>query len=401
MNYVSTNTVEIHVHRDRTGDDHGTEFHPNTADGWIPTEVMIHNARSLSLSEGDDDDHLPTKMNLERNGFELLPQQHIDPTIDFLDSQQVWEMYYPHCEQILKDYFRSDGIIVEVRAFDHNIRINQRQTSTDGRKNELKSAGVAKTQTPLGMVHGDYTKDSGPRRLYDLGQPPKVNDVWKDRIRQPQQGEEQEEEKQQYASLFDPTLVQQALDGQYRFALINVWRNIDMEYPVQEFPLACMDAQQTMSDELRTLYIHYADRVGENYFVTTPTSSTRHPWYYYPEMTHDEVLLIKQWDSHGDFAQQQKKKEEEDGGDEGEEVKEDSHDRILPPIIQGEKNKETTKPSISTFCIHSAFVDPTSSTNILVSSLPTKNDSCIITSSSSSPRPRRSIEVRCALIWRG
>jgi hypothetical protein len=310
MNYVSPNTTEVHVRRDVTGDDHGTEFNQE-ADGWIPTQVMIQNARLVHQH-----------MTLERNGFDML--EKACPPVDFLDSQQVLDIYYPSCEQILKEYYGTDK--VHVRAFDHNIRINQPTN------NELKGAGAAKTQPPLGMVHGDYTMASGPRRLQDLGQPPKANDVWKNRLDQ--------------TPLLDPSMVEEALAGKRRFALINVWRNIDPEHPVQELPLACVDALSASKYDLRHLYIHYADRVGENYFVV-PSES--HDWYYYPQMTHTEAMLIKQWDSHGDLA-------------------------------QGDRDRDVNH---STFCIHSAFVDPTTSNSAA-------DHHCI---------PRKSIEVRCALIW--
>lgn len=308
MNYVSSNTTEVHVHRDLAGDDHGTEFNQE-ADGWTPTEVMIHNARLVA-------------MTLERNGFEI--REHVCPPVDFLDSQQVLDVYYPSCEGILKEYYGPGN--VEVRAFDHNIRINQPTNK------ELKGAGTAKTQPPLGMVHGDYSLDSGPRRLQDLGLPPKANDVWKDRLAQ--------------KSLLDPAMVEQALAGKRRFALINVWRNIDNDNPVQELPLACVDAMSASSSDLRHLYIHYADRLGENYFVV-PSKS--HRWYYFPAMTHNEAMLIKQWDSHGDLA-------------------------------RGERDCDVDH---ATFSIHSAFVDPTTPT----------------ADTNRSSIPRKSIEVRCALIW--
>jgi len=45
--------------------------------------------------------------------------------------------------------------------------------------------------------------------------------------------------------------------------------------------------------------IHHQDRVGENYFAKY---SSAHRWYYYPNMTRTEALLIKQRDSAGTLA---------------------------------------------------------------------------------------------------
>ena len=40
--------------------------------------------------------------------------------------------------------------------------------------------------------------------------------------------------------------------------------------------------------------IHYADRIGQNYFAAHHPD---HDWFYFPALTRDEALIIKQWDS--------------------------------------------------------------------------------------------------------
>lgn len=75
-----------------------------------------------------------------------------------------------------------------------------------------------------------------------------------------------------------------------RFAIINVWRNITAE-PVKTRPLALCDALSVHPDDLVVFEIHYANRIGENYFAKHRSD---HRWHYYPELTRDEALLIKQ-----------------------------------------------------------------------------------------------------------
>jgi hypothetical protein len=303
MNYVSANTEEVHLRRNMAGDDDGTEF--NEGANWIPEEVNVQNARGQGKT-------------LETNGFELVAEPIMSSTpVDFLNTEDVIDIYYPTCENLLKTHF-GKGVIV--KAFDHNIRINSS-------KDQLKGSGGAKTQAPVALVHGDYTMESGPKRLSDLGNPPKANDVLKQRL-----GE---------TPLLDPDTVGAALAGKRRFALINVWRNIDTNHPVEERPLACVDSLTVVQEDLRKLYIHYADRVGENYVAAF---RPQHNWCYFPRMTHDEAMLIKQWDSKGSFA-------------------------------LGEMGRANDR---ATFAIHSAFLDPTSP---------------------ETAPPRKSIEVRCALIW--
>jgi hypothetical protein len=302
MNYVTADTKELHVRRDLAGCDSIYE-----GATWDPVEVCVSNARGLSK-------------NLKENGFELLDAP-LDKNIDFLDSDSVIDEYYPICERLLKQVL-GPRQVATVKAFDHNIRI-----SSDTFGKELKGGGGSKAQVPLGMVHGDYTKTSAPKRFSQLGEPPKANDVLKSRLgTQP---------------LVDPSMMREAISGKRRFALMNVWRSIDKENPVGESPLACADAATVPDGGFRVLYIHYKDRVGENYFCA---HNPLHKWMYFPKMLHSEAMLIKQWDSYGDFAM----------------------------------GNDHTSGGISTFALHSAFMDPAN---------PQK------------ARPRQSIEVRCMVIW--
>jgi hypothetical protein len=299
MNYVTPDTVEVNVRRDVSGCDSVYE-----GVTWDPVDVSVENARDRTLT-------------LDENGFEL--QQDPIAQVDFLDTHSVITDYYPTCEQLLQRVLGPKAKVI--KAFDHNVRIS---SSSFGEK--LKGSTEAKAQVPLGMVHGDYTKISGPKRLADLAKPPKANDVLKEQL-----GD---------TPLLDPEMVEAATKGKRRFELINVWRCIDTKNPVQEFPLACVDAKTfDPTQSLKTLFIHYQDRVGENYFCS---HDPKQQWCYFPLMTCNEAMLIKQWDSFGALAQ-----DKADG-------------------------------TRSTFGIHSAFIDPTTPDNAA---------------------PRTSIEVRCAVIW--
>ena len=203
----------------------------------------------------------------------------------------------------------------KVVAFDHNVR------SDAGRTSGRRLRGGNQVQGPAPLVHGDYTAASAPRRLAQLAQAPKVNDVLKTAL-----------------PLLNQDLVQEALDGERRFAFINVWRPIST---VECKPLACCDAISVNADELITFSIHYADRVGENYFASHREA---HSWVYFPRMTPDEALIIKQWDSEGGLA----------------------------------KGKSDAEVRRATFALHSAFTDP---------------------SSPPSAKDRESIEVRLVLVY--
>ena len=64
-------------------------------------------------------------------------------------------------------------------------------------------------------------------------------------------------------------------------------------------------------EDLVVFEIHYADRIGENYFAK---HDARHRWVYWSAMTRDEALLIKQWDSAGELARSRGARADPDGG---------------------------------------------------------------------------------------
>jgi len=251
---------KVLARRDRDGSDAGRE--------GIDLEsraMAIHDARRLAD---------PDRRTLARNGFELLPRPMAKPGLDFLDHDQVVDAYYPDCAAIIREASGADLVV----AFDHNIR------SASGKKSQQRIKGGQQVQGPAQVVHGDYTLVSAPQRLRDLAKPPGRNDTFASRLKD---GE----------TLLDADRVERALAGG-RFAIINLWRNIADE-PVETHPLALCDAPSVNPADLVVFEIHYHDRIGENYFAK---HADDHQWYYYPRLTRDEALLIKQWDSAGALA---------------------------------------------------------------------------------------------------
>lgn len=224
-------------------------------------ELSVHNARVL----GDDE-----RRTCQANGFELLSAPLNDEGINFFDHDEVVRGYYGQCTRLVA---KKTG--ARAFAFDHNIR------SASGKQSQKRPVGGQPVQEPLHLVHGDYTLYSAPQRLRDLTRPPST-------LRSVLGTGE---------SLIDPADAQHALEGG-RFAIINVWRNI-ADTPVAVHPLALCDGRRVDPQDLVVFEIHYQDRVGENYFAKY---SPAHRWYYYPNMTRSEALLIKQWDSAGPLA---------------------------------------------------------------------------------------------------
>ena len=307
MNYVTADTTLISSRRDTSGSDSILE-----GANWDGTDLMLCNARKSDET-----------MKLKSNGFELIPSHVSDKDINYFDQHEVVEKYYPTCEDLVARALRNDPNISDkskfiVKAFDHNVRSTKERI--------IDNSTGATVQQPVAVVHGDYTRISAPRRIQDLTLPPKANDVLKERL-----GQE---------ALLDSHTVKEAIEGKRRFALINVWRNLQKDKPVMQYPLACVNAHTVRFGDLKTFQIHYEDRIGENYFAC---HHSRHQWCYYPAMEHDEALLIKQWDSFGGIAKGQAQDEKDD---------------------------------VCTMSLHSSLLDATSDAT-----------------------ERESVEVRCVVIW--
>ena len=298
---------KVFTRRDSSGNDV-----PWTGVEMEPRQMPVHDARGLAQRQ---------RRTLEANGFELLDQSSAPPDIDFLNHDQVVGAYYPQCADIVGE---ATGARF-VAAFDHNIR------SASGKRSQRRIEGGQQVQNPARVVHGDYTLTSAPQRLRDLASPPTGNDTYRTLL---SDGD----------TLLDRAHVARALEAG-RFAIINLWRSIADE-AVARYPLALCDASSVHPDDLVVFEIHYADRIGENYFAK---HSDDHRWYFYPAMTRDEALLIKQWDSAGGMARS-----------------------------EGATADATNPDAPCTFSFHSAFDDPVTA--------PDAPD-------------RWSIEVRCAVLY--
>ncbi len=275
-------------------------------------EMTVANAR---LCTGAD------RRTVRSHGFELLERPISGDPIDFFTHAEVVHNYYDQCAQLV-----AEATGARAFAFDHNIR------SAQGKQSKQRIRGGQQVQGPAHIVHGDYTLTSAPQRLRDLAKPPGGNDTLCSVLAPGQ-------------TLITDDMVARCLAEGGRFAIINVWRNIADE-PVQTHPIALCDGQTVAPEDLVVFEIHYQDRIGENYFAKYAPG---HAWYYYPQMTRDEALLIKQWDSDGSLARS-----------------------------EGAAGDGTDMDSPCTFSFHSAFEDP--------STPPDAPD-------------RWSIEVRCIVIY--
>lgn len=183
-------------------------------------------------------------VSLDTAGFALV--KHRSRVNNFHDDAQVENIYYPESESLLKTLTGARRVFI----FDHTVR-KRVEGAADNRDGGPRQ--------PVGRVHVDHTAKSGPQRVRDL-LPDEADELLKGRVQ-----------------------------------IINLWRPI--RGPLKDAPLAVCDARSVEFDELVPADLVYRHRLGETYAVKF---SPKHQWFYFPDMTTDEVLLLKCYDSRTD-----------------------------------------------------------------------------------------------------
>jgi hypothetical protein len=181
--------------------------------------------------------------SLDRHGFAVV--QKPSAVRNFADDDEIRRVYYPETEAILKQVTGADRVFI----FDHTLRRHIPGA-------EDRRVGV---RQPSRRVHVDHTATSGPGRVR----------AWL------------------------PEEADKLLRG--RVQVINLWRPI--HHPVYDAPLAVADAQSVVPQDLVPSDLVYKHRTGETYSVRY---NPAHRWFYLSQMTPDEGLLLKCYDSETD-----------------------------------------------------------------------------------------------------
>jgi hypothetical protein len=182
--------------------------------------------------------------SLDREGFALV--RHPTAVRDFYSDKEVRDIYYPAAEAFLRATLRADRVFI----FDHTVR--RRVEGAD----DVRGAGP---RQPATRVHVDQTDLSGANRVRE----------------------------------HLPAEAEELLKG--RVQVINLWRPI--RGPVRDAPLAMCDGTTVAKGDLVASDLIYPNRRGETYSVKY---NPNHRWFYFPEMTPDEALLLKCYDSADD-----------------------------------------------------------------------------------------------------
>ena len=183
-------------------------------------------------------------LSLDREGFALVRQE--SAVKDFYNDDEIEAVYYPEAERLIKAATGADRVFI----FDHTVRkrVPGAADVRDARSAPARRAGSCRSH-----------RKSGPHRVRDL----------------------------------IPDEAEELLKG--RVQIINLWRPI--KGPLLDSPLAVCDARTVKPDDLVPSDLVYPHRVGETYSVKY---NPEHQWFYVPQMTADEILLLKCFDSKTD-----------------------------------------------------------------------------------------------------
>ena len=216
-----------------------------------PKSVDIHqpgdDPRVMTVHDGW---HRAESFSEDKEGFSLHEFRSSYPKGKWEDEQMVREQFYPEVVEFLKKAVGAKRVLV----FDHTIR-------TKGNlQKKLTEEKNTSQRAPVRLVHCDYTAESGPVRVRQL-LPEEADNLLSRRV-----------------------------------AFMNVWKPI---HKVEEQPLAMCDVTSAPQDDFFKLYLRYRDRTGENYVLR---HSDQHKWWYFPDMTEDQVILLKTYDSDANKA---------------------------------------------------------------------------------------------------
>lgn len=199
--------------------------------------------------------------SLDAAGFQLLS---LDAPISapWADGQSVGKLVYPQAEKYIAQATGASKVLV----FDHALRdptvLQPEEDAGIARDDPRATPFLGR---PGDLAHNDYTVRSGFTRARQILEPYGTTEA-----------------------------VNRALQG--RFAIINFWYPLET---VTDMPLAMCTWDSSCPADVSTVHIDYGHRTGETYRVH---HNPAHKWVYFSQMSGNEALLLKTFDSSEEVA---------------------------------------------------------------------------------------------------
>ena len=203
---------------------------------YTQQKVSINNARLIN----DD-------LTLDQHGFKLIRQA--TEVADFYDEDQVLNIYESEVKLSIAETFSKMGeSIYQIEIFDHT-----RRTSSDAMRKKLK------IREPASIIHNDYSDKSALRTREDFF-----------------------EKKPAAREKLEPK----------RFLIVNLWRSI--RGTVKQAPMTLCSAVSIASEDIVSVQRVAKNHKGE---LQLAVWNPDHQWFYFPQMTMQEALIFKTFDS--------------------------------------------------------------------------------------------------------
>lgn len=214
-------------------------------EGPAPIEVAIRDGRTADLP------------GWEECGFELV--RHPSAVVDWFDSDEVAAVHHAEAEALAKEMTGADVALVS-----NHIKRNPDET----RRHEQLS--------PITFVHSDFAAghDGVIRRTYNEDNPGAM------------------------AAMARHGIAPDAVEGASRIVILQFWRNIGP--PKMDFPLAFCDARTITVAETGAIHVENYAGTGATFdalAVRAPDDPEAHAWYAFPELTAEEAVAFRTYDS--------------------------------------------------------------------------------------------------------
>ena len=246
-------------------------------EGFLPpVDTTIHDARKLQSAEDDGSADFASKF-FRKHGFVLLP--HKSNVVDWdsgafgpgdamnagvdrnVESKakvnEIKTTYLPEVDQILRQQIFPGK----------NLRIQQPE--------QLLRRGPNTAHPFFGLtVHNDYGTS--------------VDDY--------------EENTAAFSDEYSAKTWRAAYEADEvaGYSMVNFWRTVHMSEPLQHMPLAILDASSVSHDDLVHSGLKNFTHTGRISNQLHLKFNENHRWYYYPNMTVDEVLVMNLYNNFKD-----------------------------------------------------------------------------------------------------
>lgn len=221
------------------------ERYPTISSKVEMVESTIHDGRQHHL-------------RLDQNGFERIDSVTSLEPADFLDDEKLKNVYFKEVEREMKRITGAEDVIV----WNHFIRNEGAVTAVDGLVQDHNSSTLGYSRA----IHCDTHPYSAEMVLKNFIQATGRSD----------------------------------LVGK-RFVYLTAWRNIS-HIPVRDNHLALLDERSLVKPDDIILRDNFSiDAVCGKYkiiqYILHKKNASKHLWFYFPDLTREEMILHKQFDS--------------------------------------------------------------------------------------------------------